>query len=84
MSEEVINKLQKEVNILKHYWESKPNASKWLEKCIKMESELAIAKAFDVNDYQFERCSGYSGYRNVYTGEWIMKKDYDILKNKKN
>jgi hypothetical protein len=38
---------------------------------------------FKSEDWEFEASSGYYGYRNKITDEWLYECDYNILKNKK-
>tara|TARA_R110000737_G_scaffold351873_2_gene395496 strand:- start:1416 stop:1697 length:282 start_codon:yes stop_codon:yes gene_type:complete len=34
-------------------------------------------KSFKKQDWEFERSSGYGGYRNKHTGEWIYENEYN-------
>ena len=37
--------------------------------------------AFDESKWTYERSSGWPGYRNIETGQWIYKEDYDRRKD---
>jgi hypothetical protein len=42
---------------------------------------MAGPKEVPQDDWVFERSSGYAGYRNTQTGEWIYESEYKRLKS---
>ena len=36
-----------------------------------------------MSSWKFERSSGYAGYRNTQTGEWLSVAEFDKMKNEK-
>lgn len=43
-------------------------------------NNIELIKSFDENEWMFERSSGYSGFRNKNSGEWLITSKWNIRK----
>jgi hypothetical protein len=69
----LITEYKHDKNLIK---ESKPYHSGLKVNSSNEISILTELKPFIIEDWEFERSSGYAGYRNIHTGEWIYEKEY--------